>query len=246
MLSNRARLIVKTMVLTLLGAGATAAIVGLIVLRGGFYNISATESHYPLIYTVFEEGLQYSIQNHAEDIEVPALGAPEQLLRGATIYAANCVQCHGGPGVAPSKHGMSMQPVPGPLVDADINWETRELYWITRHGIKMSGMPAWEYHLSDSDIICGGGLRVGHAGDVAAGLQGHDGAGRGRAVGTGGRAGIGEGIGAHRPSGRSIMNRRYLPMLLTALALAGCGSDRPPPGVQGDPERGKIALTQYA
>ena len=152
MLSNRARLIVKTMVLTLLGAGAGAAIVGLIVLRGGFYNISATESHYPLIYTVFEEGLQYSIQNHAEDIEVPALGAPEQLLRGASVYAANCVQCHGGPGTAPSKHGMSMQPVPGPVVDADVNWETRELYWITRHGIKMSGMPAWEYHLSDSDI----------------------------------------------------------------------------------------------
>lgn len=152
MLSNRARLIVKTMVLTLLGAGATGAIIGLIVLRGGFYNISATESHYPLIYTVFEEGLQYSIQNHASDIAVPALGAPEQLLRGAALYRDNCLQCHGGPGVAPSKHGMSMQPVPGPLVDADINWETRELYWITRHGIKMSGMPAWEYHLSDSDL----------------------------------------------------------------------------------------------
>jgi mono/diheme cytochrome c family protein len=152
MLSNRARLIVKTMVLTLLGAGAAGAVIGLIVLRGGFYNISATESHYPLIYTVFEEGLQYSIQNHARDITVPALGAPEQLLRGAALYRDNCLQCHGGPGVAPSKHGMSMQPVPGPLVDADINWETRELYWITRHGIKMSGMPAWEYHLSDSDL----------------------------------------------------------------------------------------------
>ena len=152
MLSNRARLIVKTMVLTLLGAGAVGAIGGLIVLRGGFYDISATESHYPLIYTVFEEGLQYSIQNHAQDIQVPALGAPEQILRGGAVYSANCLGCHGGPGTAPSKHGMSMQPVPGPLVDADTNWRTRELYWITRHGIKMSGMPSWEYHLSDSDI----------------------------------------------------------------------------------------------
>ena len=152
MLSNRARLIVKTIVSTVLGLGVIGVVGGLIVLRGGFYNISATESHYPLIYTVFEEGLQYSIQNHARDIQVPELGAPEQLLRGAAIYAANCVQCHGGPGTAPSRHGMSMQPVPGPLVDADTNWRARELYWITRHGIKMSGMPAWEYHLSDSDI----------------------------------------------------------------------------------------------
>lgn len=27
-----------------------------------------------------------------------------------------------------------------------------ELYWITRHGIKMSGMPGWQAHLSDADI----------------------------------------------------------------------------------------------
>ena len=152
MLSNRARLIVKTVVLTLLGAGTIAAIIGLIVFRAGLYNIAANEQHYPLIYTVFEEGLQYSIQNHAEDIQVPALGAPAQLLRGAAVYRANCVQCHGAPGIAPLSQGMSMQPMPGPLVDADVNWETRELYWITRNGIKMSGMPAWEYHLSDSDI----------------------------------------------------------------------------------------------
>lgn len=141
------------MVLTLLGAGLIGAVTGLIILRGGFYNIAATQQHYPLIYTVFEEGLQYSVQNHARNIQVPeGLGTPEQLLRGAAVYQANCIQCHGGPGVAPLTQGMSMQPVPGPLVDADLNWETRELYWITRNGIKMSGMPAWEYHLSDSDI----------------------------------------------------------------------------------------------
>ncbi|CAN7195923.1 c-type cytochrome [Massilia sp. LjRoot122] len=34
-----------------------------------------------------------------------------------------------------------------------------------------------------------------------------------------------------------------LPMVL---ALAACSPKRPPVGVQGDPERGKIAVTQYA
>jgi mono/diheme cytochrome c family protein len=45
-----------------------------------------------------------------------------------------------------------MQPVPGPLVDASRHWKPHELYWITRHGIKMSGMPAWEFHLSEDDM----------------------------------------------------------------------------------------------
>jgi mono/diheme cytochrome c family protein len=45
-----------------------------------------------------------------------------------------------------------MQPTPGPLVDASRRWKPHELYWITRHGIKMSGMPAWEYHMSDTEL----------------------------------------------------------------------------------------------
>ena len=92
------------------------------------------------------------MRHHARDIVAPRLGEPGQLLRGAAVYRDNCAQCHGGPGFAQSRHGMSMQPVPGPLVDASTRWKPRELYWITRHGIKMSGMPAWEYHLSDADI----------------------------------------------------------------------------------------------
>jgi cytochrome c1 len=35
-------------------------------------------------------------------------------------------------------------------------------------------------------------------------------------------------------------------MMALAMVLAACGPTRPAPGIQGDPERGKIALTQYA
>jgi mono/diheme cytochrome c family protein len=45
-----------------------------------------------------------------------------------------------------------MQPVPGPLVDAMQRWRPREVYWITRHGIKMSGMPAWQFRLDEEAL----------------------------------------------------------------------------------------------
>jgi mono/diheme cytochrome c family protein len=78
--------------------------------------------------------------------------ASVRLLRGAGLYRDNCVICHGAPGVAQDDIGKSMQPVPGPLADASRRWRASELYWITRHGIKMSGMPAWEFHLADEDL----------------------------------------------------------------------------------------------
>ncbi|WP_226858456.1 c-type cytochrome [Diaphorobacter aerolatus] len=37
-------------------------------------------------------------------------------------------------------------------MDATQRWNARELYWITRNGLKMTGMPAWEHHLSQDDL----------------------------------------------------------------------------------------------
>ena len=152
MLSQRRRLILKTAILTLLAAGASAGAAGLALLYGGWYNIGATAQHVPFVYTVLEEGMKQSVQHHAKAVLAPRLGGEQQLRRGAQLYRDKCAQCHGGPGFAQASIGMSMQPIPGPLVDATARWKTRELYWITKHGIKMSGMPAWEYHLADEDI----------------------------------------------------------------------------------------------
>jgi mono/diheme cytochrome c family protein len=144
------RLIVKTAVLTLLAAGALGAAAGLLVWRAGWYNIGATTPHLGIVYTGLEQAMRYSVQHHARKVAVPALGEAD-VARGGIVYRDNCAQCHGGPGVAPNIHGLSMQPAPGPLVDAPMRWQSRELYWITRHGVKMSGMPAWEFRLSDAD-----------------------------------------------------------------------------------------------
>jgi mono/diheme cytochrome c family protein len=150
--ATRTRLIMTTVIATLLGSGMVAAFGGFIVLRAGWYDIGATTQHFPFVYSMLEQGMHYSVRHHANSVAEPALGSRDQVLRGAAVYRDNCAQCHGGPGTAPGKYGLSMQPVPGPLVDATRHWKPRELYWITRHGIKMSGMPGWEYHLSEDEL----------------------------------------------------------------------------------------------
>jgi mono/diheme cytochrome c family protein len=150
--SNRTRLIVKTAAATLFVTALAGAAAGALVLKAGWYHIGATNQHFPLVHSVLEQGMRDSVRHHARAVVVPALTSPQQIRRGAALYRDNCAHCHGGPGFAQSDWGKSMQPVPGPLVDATRRWETRELYWITRNGIKMSGMPAWEYHLADDDL----------------------------------------------------------------------------------------------
>jgi mono/diheme cytochrome c family protein len=155
MSTHSTRLVIKTIAATLAVSALGAGVVGAVVLRGGFYHIGATKPHFQWVHTLLEEGMHQSVRHHARELQAPAgfeQATPQLLRRGAGLYRDHCVTCHGAPGVAPSDIGKSMQPVPGPLVDAARHWRARELYWITRHGIKMSGMPAWEYRLSDADL----------------------------------------------------------------------------------------------
>jgi len=150
--STRFRLILKTAAATLALAGLAGAIGGFVVLRAGLYDTSASAQHLQPVFTLLEQGMRYSVRNHSSEVKVPPLGASQQVKQGALVYSAHCAQCHGGPAFAQAKIGQSMQPLPGPLIDASARWQPRELYWITKHGIKMSGMPAWQFHLSESDL----------------------------------------------------------------------------------------------
>ena len=132
-------------------AGAMAG-AGVVVIYSGAYNVAATSQHFQLVYSLLETTLRYSVRLRARHIDPPALDDPQRILRGAALFRDKCVQCHGAPGVAPGDIGKSMQPLPGPLVDALQRWSTREIYWITRHGIRMSGMPAWQFRLDDAQL----------------------------------------------------------------------------------------------
>ena len=123
------------------------------VVYGGLYNIAATAQHTGLVYALLDRSMHSSVRLRARHVVVPAsLADPAQVRHGAVCYRQRCEQCHGGPGVGADSIGMAMQPVPGSLVGAARAWQPRELYWITRHGIKMSGMPAWQHHLSEAEL----------------------------------------------------------------------------------------------
>ncbi|VTU31611.1 putative bifunctional cbb3-type cytochrome c oxidase subunit II/cytochrome c [Variovorax sp. PBS-H4] len=142
----------KTALLTSAVLGLVAAAGAAAVVYGGLYNVAATSQHMQPVHTLLETAMRQSVRLRARGIEVPRLDDPQLVMRGAACFSAKCQQCHGAPGVAQGDIGKSMQPLPGPLVDARHHWKAQELYWVTKHGIKMSGMPAWEYRLAEEDL----------------------------------------------------------------------------------------------
>lgn len=138
--------------MSLLTVVLVCALAVLLVLVFGLYNVAGNLQHLQPVHTVLEFALRQSVRANARDIDVPALSAPDTVDRGALCYQQKCMQCHGGPGVAAADFGQAMQPLPGPLIDATQRWHARELYWITRNGLKMTGMPAWEHRMSERDL----------------------------------------------------------------------------------------------
>ena len=151
-MTSARRLIITTILATAFLIAIAGALFGYAVLVTGWYDIGATTQHWQPVHTLLEEGMRHSVRRHARDISMPELAAPQAVGHGARLYHRHCMQCHGGPGVAQAVYAMSMQPVPGSLINAAKHWSAGEMYWITRNGIKMSGMPAWEFHMSDRDL----------------------------------------------------------------------------------------------
>ena len=118
----------------------------------GLYDISATDQHLKPTYYVMQTVMRHSVARRAARIEVPPLGAPGELERGLALYRAHCVQCHGAPGVAPEPFALGLTPLPTPLARPGKDRTPAELFWVVKNGIKMTGMPAWEFRFPDEDI----------------------------------------------------------------------------------------------
>lgn len=140
-----------------IGLGAFALVlvgtaVGFLVLLSGTYSTAATKQHFSLTYKLLDIGLRYSVRAAADGIDAPDLQQQERVREGLACYRAYCVQCHGAPGVPRDALGKGMLPSPSDLTQSAYEWPAAHLYYVTRKGVRMTGMPAWEFRISDSGL----------------------------------------------------------------------------------------------
>ena len=133
----------------LMGALVTLVVgvgVGALFVYSGLFDISADTPHGPLVHRLIETTRERAIDRRARDLTVPAdLSDAERVRRGAGNYAAMCAGCHLTPGKTDSEIRMGLYPAPPDLARparTPENMAARQ-FWITKHGIKATGMSAW-------------------------------------------------------------------------------------------------------
>ena len=117
----------------------------------GAYDVGADEPHWRSTHAVLQTLRQRSINARASRLEVPSdLGNPERIRQGAGNYAAMCAGCHLSPGVGETEMSKGLYPAPPDLTKQAV--EVGRAFWVIKHGIKASGMPAWGKSMEDGYI----------------------------------------------------------------------------------------------
>lgn len=122
------------------------------VIFTGVYNIAADAPHTRPIYWVVDQLRDRSIAVRARRITAPAdLGDPARVARGAGLYAEMCTSCHLAPGMRKTELSQGLYPQ-APDLSRGAGDSPAEEFWVIKHGIKLTAMPAWGQTHSDPMI----------------------------------------------------------------------------------------------
>lgn len=110
------------------------------------------------------------VHHHAPDMANPVPVNDQTLMAGAALYQGNCASCHGGENYTKSPLGRGVYPgapqfmrfVEFERAHPQMKMRPRSAaqeqagedhrFYVIKHGIRFTGMPAWEYNMSDYDI----------------------------------------------------------------------------------------------
>jgi mono/diheme cytochrome c family protein len=119
-----------------------AAFAGIFI-YSGVYNIGADAPHSRVVYSLLNELRDRAVKYYAGDIKPPAdLNDPRRIAAGAGLYNEMCTGCHWGPGLERSELSQGLYP-PAPEFARGDDLSPAQQFWVIKHGVKLSAMPAW-------------------------------------------------------------------------------------------------------
>src|SRR5262245_53934386 len=109
----------------------------------GSYDVTAAVPHSQPVYWLLQTIRGRSIAARASNVVVPAdLNSPKRIASGAAQYDEMCSGCHLAPGMERTEISQGLYPR-APELRRGSQLRQAEEFWVVKHGIKATGMPAW-------------------------------------------------------------------------------------------------------
>jgi mono/diheme cytochrome c family protein len=117
----------------------------------GFSQIRADAKPSSLETAILQSAVRASVRRSAAAIPNPPAANDDALVAGGKLYVAGCQGCHGELGGPYEQDRDHFPPVPE-LPHTGTQYSEPELYWIVKHGIRMTGMSAYGQFYSEKEL----------------------------------------------------------------------------------------------
>lgn len=131
---------------------AALGALGFLVAASGVIPIRASSGHWAVTRWLLEFSKTRSVTTHTLGMEVPPLDDRDLVSKGAGAYDLSCRPCHGSPDLRSPRIAAAMLPRPPYLPDVVEKRSPAQLFYIVKHGIKFTGMPAWPALSRDDEV----------------------------------------------------------------------------------------------
>ena len=111
---------------------------GLAYLRLGYAEVRADVPPGKWERALMFSAAHASVRRRAPELPNPIPPTDENLIAGGKLYANECAGCHG----APSKPGLpdALYPPIPQLAEVGTTYTEAQIFWVAKHGIRLSGM----------------------------------------------------------------------------------------------------------
>ena len=117
----------------------------------GFSQTRADAKPSALETAILQSAVRASVRRAAADIPIPPTADDDTLVAGGRLYVAGCEGCHGKLD-GPYREDQELFPPTPKLPHAGTQYAEPELYWIVKHGIRMTGMSAYGPFYSEKQL----------------------------------------------------------------------------------------------
>ena len=128
----------KNFLLGVLFASLVLVVGGLAYLRLGYAEVRADIPPGRWETAMMFSSVHASVRRRAPELPNPVSPTDENLIAGGKIYRNECAGCHGTPGKPDS--GNSLYPPIPQLPIAGTTYTEAQVFWVAKHGIRLSGM----------------------------------------------------------------------------------------------------------